>query len=272
VEFLILDAWTQIMPAGNSGVVTRFRPDLKGKEITAEVIVEAMDQNGVDKAMIAGLDMIQHKDHIQYTAANEKVVNALEKFPDRFIGVYHLDENESIMKNVRDLEHYVKNYGFKALRFEPFRLHKNPDDKFFYPFYAKACELDIAVQLQVGNTANRAYPMETGRPLYVDRVAMDFPELRLICGHIGWPWTQEMIAVAWRHPNVYIDTSAHSPKHYPDEFTHFLKTFGKDKCIFASDWPLLSYERIFREYENLNVSEEASNKFLAENLKRALKL
>lgn len=269
---LIIDAWSQLMPVAEGGVVTRYRPDLSGKEITADILVETMDENGVDKVMITGLGMIEHQDHIQYIGANEKVVKALEKYPDRFIGVFHLDEKASIMYNIRNMEYYVKKYNFKAMRIEPFRLRKNPDDKFFYPFYAKACELDIAVQLQVGNTANRYYPMETGRPIYVDRVAMDFPDLRIICGHIGWPWTEEMIAVAWRHPNVYIDTSAHTPKHYPDAFSHFLKTFGKNKCIFASDWPLLPYERIFDEFKKLNASEEVTKKFFGENLKNVLRI
>ncbi|MEH7249227.1 amidohydrolase family protein [Neobacillus niacini] len=269
---MIIDAWTQIIPVGNGGAMTRYVPELKGQEITAAIIVEEMDKNGVDKALVAGLDSIDHPTHTEYFAANEKVVKAIEKYPDRIIGVFHLNERESIMKNIQDMEHYVKNYGFKLLRFEPFRSRRNADDKFFYPFYAKACELDIAVQIQVGNTGNKYYPMENGRPFYVDRVAMDFPDLRLICGHIGWPWTAEMIAVAWRHPNVYIDTSAHTPKHFPDEFTHFLKTYGKDKCIFASDWPLLSYERLFKEFEQLNASEEVTNKFYSGNLIRALKL
>src|SRR5947209_1137952 len=84
--------------------------------------------------------------------------------------------------------------------------------------------------------------MDTGRPLYVDRVAVDFPELRIVAGHIGWPWTEEMIAIAQKHPNVWIDTSAHVAKHFPPPFVHFLKTFGKDKCIWASDWPILDFE------------------------------
>lgn len=270
---MIIDAWTQMMPIeDDENIVTRYRPDLKGKEITAEIILEVMDQNGVDKALIAGLDRINHEYRYEVKAVNEKVISALEKYPDRFIGVYQIDEHKPIMQNIKDLEYCVKNYNFKVLRFEPFLLNKNPDDKFYYPFYAKACELDIAIQLQVGNTGDRLFPLETGRPIYVDRVAMDFPDLRIICGHIGWPWTQEMIAVAWRHPNVYIDTSAHTPKHFPDEFTHFLKTFGKDKCIFGSDWPLIPYERLFKEFKELNVSEEIANKFFAENLMRAIKL
>ena len=93
-------------------------------------------------------------------------------------------------------------------------------------------------------TPVRCFPSETGRPIYIDEVALDFPELRIVCGHIGWPWTEEMIAVAWKHRNVWIDTSAHVPKHYPPAFVHFMKTFGKDKVCFATDYPLLQWDRV----------------------------
>ena len=270
---MIIDVWSQLIPVGENGGLARYRPDLKGKEITAELLVETMDRNGIQQILITGLNILEQKYNTDLLAANEKVAEAMEKYPDRFIGAYHIDSTETIMKNVEKLEYYVKTWQFKAIRIEPFMLRKNPDDKYFYPFYAKACELDIAVQLQVGNTANKYYPMETGRPVYVDRVAMDFPDLRIICGHIGWPWTQEMIAVAWRHPNVYIDTSAHTPKHFPGEFVHFLKTFGQNKSLFASDWPLLPYERLFKEGEEyLQLSEDVARKFYWENAKKALKI
>ena len=115
---------------------------------------------------------------------------------------------------MRELDHYVRNCGFVCLRIEPFMWRKVPTDRVYYPLYAKAAELDVTFQTQVGHTGP-LYPSRTGRPLYIDEVALDFPELRIVCGHIGWPWTEEMIAVAWKHQNVWIDTSAHVPKHYP---------------------------------------------------------
>ena len=84
------------------------------------------------------------------------------------------------------------------LRIEPFLWSKPPTDPCYYPLYAKCVELDVAFQTQVGHTGP-LFPSETGRPIYIDQVALDFPELRIICGHIGWPWTEEMIAVAWKH-------------------------------------------------------------------------
>ena len=154
---------------------------------------------------------------------------AVRQHPDRFIGEYHADPT-NIMAAVRGLQEHVEKYGFKVLRIEPFMWSKPPTDPCYYPLYAKCIELDVAFQTQVGHTGP-LYPSETGRPIYIDQVALDFPELRIICGHIGWPWTEEMIAVAWKHANVFIDTSAHVPKHYPTEFVHFMKTLRQAQGV-----------------------------------------
>src|SRR5258708_33798637 len=79
---------------------------------------------------------------------------------------------------------------------------------------------------------------ETGRPVpYLDEVALTFPELRIVAGHIGHPWTDEMIGVAWKHENVYIDTSAYAPRYYPSQLVHYVKTYGQDKVLFGTTFP-----------------------------------
>jgi predicted TIM-barrel fold metal-dependent hydrolase len=173
---------------------------------------------------------------------------------------------------VRQIERCVKEYGFKAVKVEPFLWGKPPTHAMYYPIYAKCVELDITFTTQIGHTGP-LYPSEVGRPLYLDQVALDFPELRIVGGHVGWPWTEEAIALAWKHRNVFIDTSAHVPKHFPPAFTHFMRTFGKTKCLFASDWPLLPISRPLEQLdEYCALPEEARRSFLRENAIRAFKL
>ena len=81
-----------------------------------------------------------------------------------------------------------------------------------------------------------------------------------------------MIAVAWKHRNVWIDTSAHVPKHYPPAFVHFMKTFGKTKVCFATDYPLLQWERVLGEIDELGLSPEVRQRFLRDNALAAFKL
>jgi predicted TIM-barrel fold metal-dependent hydrolase len=81
-----------------------------------------------------------------------------------------------------------------------------------------------------------------------------------------------MIAIAWKHPNVWIDTSAHLPKHFPAEFVRFLKTFGQDKVIWATDWPIVDFERSLTQLDDLSLTPEVRRKFLHDNAVEAFKL
>ena len=86
-------------------------------------------------------------------------------------------------------------------------------------------------------------PSEPGRPIpYVDEVALAFPELKIVCGHIGHPWTDEMISLAWKYENVYIDTSAYLPRYYPQQLTHFMNSYGQNKVLFGTNFPMLSFK------------------------------
>ena len=260
----IIDVWTQhisgskpgVNPAGENVFRNYGMLDVYYNGTNFEQMIAAMDKAGIQTALMAG--------------ENEAVAQASKKYPGRIIGEYHANPTD-IMKAVRELEHYVKDYGFKALRIEPFMWRKVPTDRAYYPLYAKCVELDVAFQTQVGHTGP-LYPSETGRPVYIDEVALDFPELRIVCGHIGWPWTEEMIAVAWKHRNVWIDTSAHVPKHYPPPFVHFMKTFGKDKVCFATDYPLLQWDRVLPEVDSLELPPETRQRFLHDNARKAFKL
>ncbi len=219
-------------------------------------MLEEMDAAGVEVACMSG--------------DPENIREAIRKYPKRFIGEYHADPT-NIMRAVRGLQEYVEKYGFKVCRVEPFLYDRPPTHPCYYPLYAKCVELDVPFQTQVGHTGP-LYTSETGRPLYIDRVALDFPELRIICGHIGWPWTEEMIAVAWKHANVYIDTSAHFPKRYGDALIKWMKGPLKSKVLFATDYPLLPYDRVMKEVNELGLPEDVRQMFLRDNARRVLKL
>jgi hypothetical protein len=111
-----------------------------------------------------------------------------------------------------------------------------------------------------------------GQPILLDTIACDFPELKLIGIHIGYPWTEEMISVAWKHPNVYIGSDAYAPKHWPESFVNFINTWGQDKVIFGTDFPVLDFERVRKELEALGFRPESKKKFLRDNAKKVFKL
>lgn len=173
---------------------------------------------------------------------------------------------------VRELERAVLELGCKALRIVPWLWKLPPNHRLYYPLYVKCIELDIPFCTQVGHTGP-LMPSETGRPVpYLDEVALDFPELRIVAGHIGHPWTDEMIGVAWKHDNVFIDTSAYLPRYYPQQLLQFMQSYGADKAMFGSNFPQLSHSRCMAQVQELGLKPEVLDKFLSGNARRVFKL
>ncbi|MEB3070310.1 amidohydrolase family protein [[Mycobacterium] vasticus] len=269
----VIDAWVQPwlpstvakMPERNFTLADRMAHGARLRTgLPLEALIDEMDANGIVKAICSAGPLIP----------NEDVVDAVRRYPDRLIGVASVNpwSVDGVMPAVHELRRLVSDFGFKGLKLEPFILDKVPTEPQWYPLYAACADLDITLQVQVGGTGPSTYTSETGRPGHIDRIAIDFPELRIVAGHIGWPWTEEMIAVAAKHPNVWIDTSAHLPKYYPPHFTHFLRTYGRRKCIWASDWPILTFEAALDGLAELELAPEVAQLFLSDNAARAFAL
>jgi predicted TIM-barrel fold metal-dependent hydrolase len=246
--------------------------DLMG--LTHDKMLAAMDAAGIGKSFLLAVKIgrqgLPGSWHLPY----EVVADAVQKYPDRFYGLAGIDPTQG-MQGVRDFERSVREYGFIGAHGYPHWFDLAPDHPRWYPFYAKCCELDVPIQLQVGQSLNYTSEQRlpsVGRPITLDAVACDLPELKLIGIHVGIPWTDEMIAMAWKHANVYIGCDAHSPKYWPQSFVHYINTFGKDKVIFGTDYPVLDFERTRREIEDLGLREDSKRRLYRDNAVRLYKL
>ena len=153
------------------------------------------------------------------------------------------------MGAVRELRRCVRDLGFKGLRVIPWLWGLPPDDRRYYPLYAECVELGVPFCLQVGHTGPLR-SSEPGRPIpYLDNVALDFPELVIVGGHIGYPWTEEMVALARKYPNVYIDTSAYTSRRYPPELVRYLRADGRKKVLFGSNFPMIAPEKALADLD-----------------------
>ncbi|MFN8034425.1 MAG: amidohydrolase family protein [Acidimicrobiia bacterium] len=201
---------------------------------------------------------------------NDEVTAFVDRFPDRLRGVAGADLRDP-MGAVRDLRRRV-DAGFVALRVLPWLWEVPPTDRRCYPLYAACVDLGVPFCTQVGHTGP-ARPSETGRPIpYVDQIALDFPELVIVCGHIGYPWTTEMIAVADKHPNVFIDTSAYACHRYPAELVEYVKGRGKTKVMFGSNYPMMTAGRALERLGELGLDDDTKAAFLAGNATRVFGL
>lgn len=176
------------------------------------------------------------------------------------------------MVAVRELRRAVRVLGLRALRILPWLWNLPPNDRHYYPLYAECIELEIPFCLQVGHTGPMR-PSEPGRPIpYLDEVALDFPELVIVGGHVGYPWHEEMIALATKYPNVYIDTSAYKPRRYPTALKEYIRGHGKKKVLFGSNFPMISPADCLAQLDELELGEEAKKLFLGENAARVFRL
>jgi predicted TIM-barrel fold metal-dependent hydrolase len=202
---------------------------------------------------------------------NDEVAAFVRAYPDRLIGVASVELSQP-MAAVRELRRAVRELGFRALRVLPWLWNLPPDDRHYYPLYAECVELDIPFCLQVGHTGPLA-PSEPGRPIpYLDYVALEFPDLRIVGGHIGFPWTTEMISLATKYPNVYIDTSAYKVSRYPKELVDYLRAHGRQKVLFGSNYPAWPAKDCLEDFGSLNLDDETAALFLFENAARVFKI
>lgn len=242
--------------------------------IPMEDYVAMMDRAGVERSLLISVHAGDLRMKYSFAIPHERVARYCEQFPGRFHGVAGIDPSQG-MRGLRDLERAVREYGFVGAHLYPHWFECPPDHAKYYPFYAKCCELDVPIMMQIGHCLDyqrdRVLP-SVGRPITLDRVAIDFPELKLIGIHLGWPWTEEMIAICWKHNNVYMAGDAYAPKHWPESFVRYVDSWGQDKCLFGTDWPVISPERAMREVEELGLRPEAKRKFLRDNAIRLFKL
>jgi len=244
------------------------RPEVLEKGIPIDDMVAEMDTYRVESMVVSGYDARKGSGLF---IDNDWVAALSKKCPGRVIGGIGVDPLRNINEVLHEIDRCVAAYDFRLVRLFPYAASLAPDDRRYYPIYAKCVEHKLAIWTQVGHTAG-LMPSEPGRPIYLDRVALDFPELRIIGGHIGWPWEEEMVAMAVKHPNVYLSTCAHAPEHWPATTLKFLKTRGREKVIFGTNWPYIPYSRYFRKFDALGLDAETERLYLRDNLLRVLRL
>ena len=267
MEQPIIDVWTQ--PA--TGRTFETLPEVKRlfeqsgtvhlaqQKIGPDQLIDMMDEAGVQIMMLSAW----HRPG-EVVISNEYVAEFVDAYPERFVGLASVNLANPV-EAVRTLDKAVNEYGFKGLRIIPWLWELPPDHKLYYPLFVKCVELGIPFCTQVGHTGP-LMPSETGRPVpYIDNIALTFPDLMIVCGHIGYPWTDEMISVAWKHENVYIDTSAYLPRYYPQSLLHYMNTYGNTKVMFASNFPQLDIQKATAQARELELNDKARANFLYHN-------
>ncbi len=225
------------------------------------LVLAQMDRFGMQQAMIG------------VHPGNELSIRALREHPDRFFASYEVNPNRG-MEDVRALETAHREYGIKAATAFPAGCDPPVpiNDKRFYPIYAKCVELDIPICVCAGVPGPRL-PMASQHVELIDEVCWFFPELKFVTRHGCEPWTELIVKLMLKWPNLYYSTSAFAPKYYPRDVVEFANTRGADKVMYAGYFPMgLSLERIFSELPHVPFRDHVWPKFLRENAIRVFNL
>ena len=268
---MIIDAWAQHPTLRHSqdemfASLRRWtRREVPTEEVPLTRTLAAMDAGGVSRTLISAWYAPRN-----VMISNDEVAGFVAQAPDRLVGVGSVDISKP-MAAIREIRRCIDQLGFKAIRVLPWLWEAAPTDRRFYPVYVACCELNVPFCTQIGHTGPLR-PSEVGRPVYLDQVALDFPELRIVAGHIGYPWTDEAIALVTKHENVYIDTSAYTARRYPPALVDFMRASGRSKVLFGTNYPMIEPIKALDGLAELGQDEEARTLFLAGNAQRVFGL
>ncbi len=208
---------------------------------------------------------------------NDRLAEVVRRHPTEILCGFGCVDPRQPMAAVREVERAVRELGLRGIVFEPGFLGISPVDRRCYPVYAKCLELGVPVGLHTGINFSSHGPLEYERPVLVDRIACDFPELTLICHHGGWPWPHEAAAVAWKHKNVYLEFGAIAPRYQAPgagggwgDIAHLMDTVLRERVLFGTDWPMLRYERVLEELDLLGLRPASRAAYLGGNAERLL--
>ncbi len=239
-------------------------PDKKLRDVDDPIAltVGEMDRWGVAQGLV-GVS----------TAEDSQGVEALRRYPDRFIPAAPVDPNRG-MDAIRDITRLYETHGIRAVSMFPAGTFPQVaiNDKLMYPVYAKCVELGLPVFVCAGIPGPRL-KFAPQRVELIDEVCFDFPELVFVTRHGCEPWTDLAVKLMLKWPNLHYSTSAFAPRYYPKAIVDYANTRGADKIIYAGYFPMgLSLERIMTEMRDVGFNDDVWPKFLRQNAARVLGL
>ena len=212
--------------------------------------------------------------------SNDYVASMVERFPEAFIGAYGCVDPWKGERAVMEAERCITELGMLGIKFQGAAQAFYPNDHRFYPLWEKCVELGASIQLHTGTTGLGAgmpggagIKLKYTRPIpYIDDVAADFPDLKIICLHPAYPWQDESIAMAIHKPNVFFDLSGWSPKYFPEALKKEIKGRLKDRVMFGSDYPIMPFEQLFAAWDKEGYAADIMERICFKNAIRILDL
>jgi hypothetical protein len=213
----------------------------------------------------------------QVRVPNEDVVAAGAEFPDVIIPFASIDPAKGKM-GIQEAKRLIE-LGVRGFKFHPQIQAFYPNDRSVYAFYEVIAEAGLPAIFHTGHSGigtgargGGGIRLKYANPMYLDDVAVDFPDMPIIMAHPSFPWQDEALSVCLHKPQVYIDLSGWSPKYFPPQLIQYANTQLKHKVLFGSDFPLITPDRWMADFEKINIKPEVRPFILKENAVKLLGL
>lgn len=253
-----------------------FRTPLEQVPETLSDLVEDLEAAGVEKAFLLAMDCSESPEEPlrNLSVRNEAVGEAIQEHPDLFVGFGSVDPRKGD-RAVEELEDAVVRFDLQGLKFHACTLGVRPDDReLMYPLYEKAQDMGLRILHHTGTTSLSHCLISYARPVALDAVAYDFPQLPILLAHFGWPWMEECFAVLMRHPNLYTDISGWAPRYLPERTVQMINGPLKGRTLAGSDYPMLApavWRDGFEEALRPRLKEGVAEALLVDNAKAFLR-
>ena len=209
---------------------------------------------------------------------NEEVAELAAQFKDIMIPFASIDPAKGKL-GAREARRLAAEFGIRGFKFHPTVQGFFPNDRSAYVLYEAIAETGLPALFHTGQTGagagmrgGNSMRLKYSNPMYIDDVAVDFPDMPIILAHPSFPWQEEALSVATHKPNVYIDLSGWSPKYFPKILIQYANTLLKHKMLFGSDWPAIAPDRWLNDFEKIDIKPEVRPLILKENAAKLLKL
>ena len=239
-------------------------------------VVAEFDSNGVEAVLVA-FDIESVTGSAPLT--NDYVAGMRDRHPDAILQAWAAVDPLKGQAAVHEAEHAIRDLHMLGFHFHPIMGHFSVDEARCQELFEAIDSLHVPVMVDVGTTGMGAglpgglgSKLRNAHPLAIDELASNFPNLTIIAAHPGWPWVEEMTAVALHKGNVYWELSGWAPKYFPESLKRDIRGRLRDKVMFGSDYPSMPYERIFREWDELGYSTEVLEGVFHGNAERVLNL
>ena len=227
-------------------------------------------------AVIFPVDAERETGYRRYS--NDEVLEQVKDNSDVLIPFASIDPWKGKMA-VREARRLIEECGVKGFKFHPTMQGFFANDRMAYPFYEVLAEHECIALFHTGQTGvgsgmrgGNGMRRKYSNPMYMDDVAVDFPDMKIILAHPSFPWQEEALAVAQHKPNVYIDLSGWSPKYFPEILVRYCNSILKKKVLFGSDWPMITPERWLSDFEKIAIKDHLREDIIKNNAARLLGL